>query len=188
LIFFINSSLDPPSFCNAELRWDLRANFKNQLSLDKRKPIAYTNANDLHMKQHNYKKELKKVDLRATPARLAILRLLEKTKQPVDANTVINEVNKEGIKTDPATVFRIMNMLTKKGLAISVQLQEGKTRYELAEKKRHHHHLVCESCGKIEDVSSQMIPPLEEKIKSKHKFLIKRHTLEFFGLCQDCQK
>jgi len=29
---------------------------------------------------------------------------------------------------------------------------------------------------------------LEEKIKSKHKFLIKRHALEFFGLCQDCQK
>jgi Fur family ferric uptake transcriptional regulator len=140
------------------------------------------------MKQHNYKGDLKKVNLRATPARVAILGLLEKVKVPIDVSTVINKINGEGIKTNPATVFRIMNMLTKKGLAISVQLEEGKTRYELAEKKHHHHHLVCETCGKIEDVSSQMIPTLEEKIQSRHKFLIKRHTLEFFGLCQDCQK
>jgi len=140
------------------------------------------------MKQHNYKNELRKVDLRATPARLAILKLLEEAQQPIDVHTVIGKINKEGIKVDPATVFRIMNMLTKKGLAVSVQLQEGKTRYELAEKKHHHHHLVCESCGKIENVSNEMIPPLEEKIRSKHKFLIKRHTLEFFGLCEDCQK
>jgi len=140
------------------------------------------------MKQHDYQKDLKRVNLRATPARMAILGLLEKVKMPIDVSTVICKINEEGIKADPATVFRIMNMLTKKGLAISVQLQEGKTRYELAEKKHHHHHLVCEACGKIENVSSQMIPPLEEKIQSRHKFIVKRHTLEFFGLCQDCQK
>lgn len=139
------------------------------------------------MMQHDCKKELRKADLRATPARIAIMKFLEKTKQPVDVNTVIDQINKEGIKTDPATVFRIMNMLTEKGIAMSIQLQDRKARYELIGKK-HHHHLVCEDCGKIEDVSSQVIPALEKEIQSKYKFLVKRHSLEFFGLCPACQR
>jgi Fur family transcriptional regulator, ferric uptake regulator len=137
--------------------------------------------------QHDYKGKLRKLNLRATPARIAVMKLLEKTKQPVDVGMVIDSINKEGIKTDPATVFRIMNILTKKGIAISIQFQEGKMRYELAGKK-HHHHLVCESCGKIEDVSSQVVPALEKEIQKTRKFLVKRHSLEFFGLCEDCQK
>jgi Fur family transcriptional regulator, ferric uptake regulator len=139
------------------------------------------------MGQRNFKTELRKIDLRATPARIAVLKLLEETKQPVDVSTVIDCVNKEGIKTDPATIFRIVNTLTKKGITIPIQLQEGKTRYELAG-KTHHHHLVCESCGKVGDVSSQVVPALEKEIQKKYKFLVKRHSLEFFGLCEDCQK
>jgi Fur family transcriptional regulator, ferric uptake regulator len=140
-----------------------------------------------NMKQHDCKNELKEANLRATPARVAILNLLEKTKQPIDANTIINFVNNEGIKTDPATVFRIMNMFMAKSIVLPIQLQEGKTRYELAG-KTHHHHLVCEKCGIIEDVLSQAIPALEKEIRKKQKFLIKRHSLEFFGLCANCQK
>ena len=139
------------------------------------------------MKLYDCRKELRKVDLRATPARIAVMNFLEKTSQPVDVNSVIDYLNIKDIKTDPATVFRIMNILTKKGIAIPIQLQEGKTRYELA-RKTHHHHLVCEACGRIEDVSSQAIPALEKEIQSKHRFLVKRHSLEFFGLCSNCQK
>lgn len=139
------------------------------------------------MKQHDCREELRKVSLRATPARIAVLNLLEKTKQPIDVNKIVNFVNNEGIKTDPATVFRIMNMFTQKGITISVQFQEDKARYELANRK-HHHHLVCEKCGKIENVSGQFLCTLGKEIQSKHKFLVKRHSLEFFGLCFNCQK
>lgn len=138
------------------------------------------------MKQYDCKRELGKVDLRATPARIAILKFLEKTRQPVDVNTVFGEINSEGVKTDPATVFRIVNKLMEKGLVIQIQFQDKKARYELA-KRGHHHHLVCENCGKIEDVSTQAIPALEKEIQQKHSFLVKRHSLEFFGLCVDCQ-
>jgi Fur family transcriptional regulator, ferric uptake regulator len=139
------------------------------------------------MKQSDCRRELRRVDLRATPARIAVMKLLEKEKQPIDISTVVDCVNKEGIKTDPATIFRIMNMLTKRGITIPIQFQEGKMRYELAG-KAHHHHLVCEACGKIEDISSKVVPALEKEIQSNQKFLVKRHSLEFFGLCHNCQK
>lgn len=139
------------------------------------------------MKQQEPKIELKQADLRATPARVAIMELLRKIKQPMDTNTLINLVNKQGVKTDPTTVFRIMNALTRKGLTLPIQFLEGKTRYELAGKK-HHHHLVCENCGRIEDVLPAIVPTLEKEIQKKYKFLVRRHSLEFFGLCSNCQK
>lgn len=141
----------------------------------------------LTIKQHDCKEELREIDLRATPARVAVMRFLEKTSKPVDVNTIINHLSDREVKTNPATVFRIMNTLTQKGITIPIQFQEGKTRYELS-KKAHHHHLICEACGKIEDVSVSIIPTLEKEIQKKQSFLVKRHSLEFFGLCSDCQK
>jgi len=136
---------------------------------------------------HNCKDELRGKKLRATPARIAILQLLELTKEPVDATTIIEYLRKKDIETDQATVFRIINMFTQKGITIPIQFQEGKTRYELANMK-HHHHLICEKCGKIKSVFDNVIPKMEKEIQKKQKFLVKRHSLEFFGLCADCQK
>jgi Fur family transcriptional regulator, ferric uptake regulator len=139
------------------------------------------------MKQHNCKEELREVDLRATPTRLAVMKYLETTNQPVDAGMILNYLGKKEIKTDPATVFRIVNVLTQKGITIPIQFQEGKARYELANKK-HHYHLVCQNCSRIEEISDTVIPNLEKEIQKKHNFLVKRNSLEFFGLCHSCQK
>jgi len=135
---------------------------------------------------NNFRKELKKAKLKITPARIAIMSLLGKTREPIDVNTIISKTNHKGVKIDPATVFRIMHALVKKGIVIPIQLQEGKMRYELANKK-HHHHLICEICGRIEDILISVIPTLEKKIQKKQGFLIKRHALEFFGICKNCQ-
>lgn len=135
---------------------------------------------------HNCKEELKALDLRATPARIAIMQLLESSKEPLDVQMIMDYLQKEKIATDPATVFRIMNMYSKMGIANPIELQEGKTRYELAS-KADHHHLVCENCGSIEDIEDTVIPSLEKHIQNKHNFLVKRHSLEFFGLCKNCQ-
>jgi Fur family transcriptional regulator, ferric uptake regulator len=139
------------------------------------------------MKQRDCKKELRRLDLRATPARVAVMSLLEQSEKPIDVNLIIDFLNKKEIKTDPATVFRIINILMQKRIVLPIQFQDGRMRYELT-KKRHHHHLVCESCGEIEDVFSHFVPELEKEIEKKHKFLVKRHSLEFFGLCRNCQK
>lgn len=151
-----------------------------------------TNASELHIMQgdtmnsHDCKEELREVDLRATPARLAVMNWLEKTSKPVDASSIIDYLNSNGIKTDPATVFRMMNTLTQKGIIMPIQFYEGKTRYELSSKDDHHH-LICDKCGKVEDVSDKIIPTLEKEIRVKRNFKVLRHSLEFFGVCKSCQ-
>ena len=136
--------------------------------------------------RHDCKNELNEVNLRATPARLALLKLLETADKPVDVQTMISYLEKHDLDTDPATVFRIVNMFTEKGLTKPIQLQEGKFRYELMT-KADHHHLVCTNCGDIQDMSDCNIDILESHIEKKKDFKVTSHSLEFFGLCRTCQ-
>lgn len=137
--------------------------------------------------QHNCKDELNEAHLRATPARIALMQLLERADKPLDVQSMIEFLEENDIKTDPATVFRIVNMFTEKGLVKPIQLNEGKFRYELKNKKDHHH-LVCETCGDIQDISDCNIDVLENHIEKKKNFKVTSHSLEFFGICQSCQR
>lgn len=136
---------------------------------------------------HDCKEELRDSDLKVTPARLAVLQLLETTEAPIDVASVIAYLEQHDIKADPATIFRIMNVFTERGLAKQIQLQEGKARYELAANSDHHH-LVCSKCGDIQDISDCNIAGLEKDIEKKKGFKVTSHSLEFFGICSACQR
>ena len=136
--------------------------------------------------QHDCKDELNDVSLRATPARVALMNLLEKSDKPLDVQAMIDFLEKKDIKTDPATVFRIINMFSEKRLVKQIQLNEGKFRYELLAKPDHHH-LVCIKCNNIQDISDCNIFALEKDIQKKKQFKVISHSLEFFGVCKLCQ-
>lgn len=130
---------------------------------------------------------IKNNHLKNTAARVAILEFLQKNSEPVDVLEVMDYLKKKGLKTNLTTVYRVLDSFLTVGLVKKLELHEGKYRYELSS-LRHHHHLVCQNCGKIEDIENCSLEGLEEKITNRSEFLIKYHSLEFYGLCRDCQK
>lgn len=122
---------------------------------------------------------------RKTPAREAITEFLSLADSPVDIEQIINFLRSKSLNTNKVTVYRIIEHFYKEGIVNRLDLQEGKFRYELA--KDDHHHLICDNCGKIDTVSDTVIPEVEKEIQKKQNFLVKRHSLEFFGLCKNCQ-
>ncbi len=137
------------------------------------------------MANQNFTMLLNKHDLKTTQARVSLLRLIEKEKSPVDSQFLIDKLQ-SAFSVDKVTVFRILNVLTEHGILRKLEFGENKARYEL--NNEDHHHLICQNCGKIEDISDCNISALEKEIKTKKNFLVKLHTLEFYGLCADCQK
>lgn len=136
---------------------------------------------------HDCKKELRDADLKVTPARLGVLEVLEKTDLPVDVSAVIAYLEKHYVRADVVTVFRILKTLTEKGIVRPIQFNEGKLRYEYAGKPEHHH-FVCDNCGTVEDVDDCNVDVLIKQISKKKGMLVKRHSLEFFGLCVRCKQ
>lgn len=133
----------------------------------------------------DFTKLLTKHDLKITQARIALLELIEKEDKPLDAQFLIDTLQMSS-QVDKVTIFRILNVLTEHGILRRLEFGEGKARYEL--NTEDHHHLICQNCGKIEDISDCDISTLEKEIRQKKHFLVKLHTLEFFGLCADCQQ
>lgn len=133
------------------------------------------------------KEELKKASLKVTPARLAVLKILEKKDKPLDAGTIQSSLQTAGVKINPVTVFRILNHFKTRGLARLIQFNEGKVRYE-STSRGDHHHLICQKCRSIENFGDCSISKLEQEINRKKQFIVASHSLEFFGFCKKCQR
>jgi len=126
------------------------------------------------------------LNFKKTPARLAISEFFSASSTPVDAEQIIQYLRSRNLDTNKVTVYRILDILLKNQIIDRVEFGEGKYRYEL--KKDHHHHLICTNCGKVQDVEGNLVENLEKEIQKDKNFKVKNHSLEFFGLCEDCQK
>ncbi len=135
---------------------------------------------------NTFKTILQEHDLKSTPTRLAVLSYLSEQTKPVDAEAIFVHIDNEHEHADKVTIYRILDALSEKGIVSRLEFGEGKYRYEVA--GTDHHHLICENCGKIEDISDCNISELEKDIQTKKQFLVKRHVLEFYGLCSSCQR
>lgn len=134
----------------------------------------------------SYRHILQNAQLKVTTARQAVLEFFADSNSPADAVELFEYLKKREIEADKATVYRILEIFYEKGIITRMEFGEGKFRYELAGSD--HHHLICERCGSIGDVSDCSIPELEKEIKRKKGFIVKRHSLEFYGVCKSCQQ
>jgi Fur family ferric uptake transcriptional regulator len=88
-----------------------------------------------------------------------------------------------------ATIHRTLKHFEKAGIVHAIAF-DGRSRwYELRDHTgRHHHHVFCTSCERIEDVPMCRIAAFTRYACRKWKFEIQSHSLELFGLCPKCRK
>jgi Fe2+ or Zn2+ uptake regulation protein len=124
---------------------------------------------------------LKEAKLRATPKRVALLKALQGAKSPRTAEELHTNV-----KSDLVTIYRNLQSLAQAGLVNEVRFKDSSVRYELSH--GHHHHIVCTSCGTVEELDGCDNSPLERQaLGASERFSrINEHSLEFFGLCKAC--
>ena len=97
------------------------------------------------------KASIREAGLRATPARIATLRLLHQATAPLTHAEVSEELQDLGV--DKATVFRNLNDMASAGLLRRTELGDRVWRFELAnedgEEGTAHPHFVCVDCGTV---------------------------------------
>lgn len=131
----------------------------------------------------NPKAMLQQAGFKATPGRVALLKLLRETQKPLSIQDIRKQLT--GKKLDQATVYRVLEALRSKGIIEMVNMEHGHAHFELV--SAHHHHAICTNCGKVVDVSRCKTKKLDEEVKKIAGFTnIYRHSLEFFGLCKSC--
>lgn len=121
-----------------------------------------------------------------TRVREAVISHLEDLKKPLSALEIQTFLVTKKLRVNKSTIYRELQFLLEHEVIVEINFGEGKKRYEIAGLP-HHHHLICNNCQKIEDIFiEEDLKVVEKKIKKETSFIIKHHTLEFFGLCKTC--
>lgn len=89
-------------------------------------------------------------------------------------------------KVGRATVFRTMKILLDLNIVCRVMMDDGALHYRVST-GRHHHHLVCTNCGRVEDFSNCDVNSLVRDLQSATNYQIEGHWLEVYGRCQACR-
>lgn len=83
------------------------------------------------------------------------------------------------------TVYRVLELLRDRGLVHEVHLGDGRARYELTDAgPRHHHHLICLSCGRVETLRRCLIASVP--LSAAEGFRVTGHRLDLYGYCRAC--
>ncbi|HWU24537.1 MAG TPA: Fur family transcriptional regulator [Candidatus Paceibacterota bacterium] len=123
--------------------------------------------------------------LSRTKGRIALLKALAGAHGPVSIELLSERLSEE---LSLANLYRALEAFEERGIVNRFAFGNGRAFYELAHEKPHHHHLVCEKCGKVADVPANDAPHLDAlALKHAPGFThITRHSLEFYGLCTSC--
>ena len=121
---------------------------------------------------------------RRTRSQERILKVLKGLTQPTSAQDLYVALRHE-YTIGLATVYRALDALKVAGLVQVRTLPSGESLYSLPQEDRHH--LSCLRCGNSISIDECPVHDLEHELQDHHKFRIYYHTLEFFGLCPDCQ-
>lgn len=130
--------------------------------------------------------DLKQQGHKITDVRMELVKILLASDSPLTISELIKKLGSAKLKPNKTTVYREIEFLKELEVLEEVDFGEGKKRYEISD--FHHHHVICVHCKTIKDVSMDKdVDNLGKKIVEKMGFKPVGHSLEFFGLCENCQ-
>lgn len=129
--------------------------------------------------------ELKTSGLKATLPRLKVLEVFQRAQQRhLSAEDIYKVLLAEGSDIGLATVYRVLMQFTQAGLLSRQHFEEGRAVFEINE-GRHHDHMVCMRCGKVQEFFDPAIEQRQRELAAEHGFELHEHSLSMYGLCAD---
>ena len=132
--------------------------------------------------------DIKTSGLKATLPRIKVLEVFQNSAQRhLSAEDVYKVLLLEGSEVGLATVYRVLMQFEQAGLLSRNHFETGKAVFELNE-GQHHDHLVCLTCGKVEEFFDADIERRQHSVAAERGFELQDHALALYGVCtkKDC--
>ena len=131
---------------------------------------------------------LREAGLRPTAQRLAVLGAISSARKAVTAQELHHELrgpHGPGL----TTVYRTLSALADAGLLDTFPTpgsSAGEQSFRLCGSD-HHHHLVCVSCGEVEEVEGGEVEEWVRRTARSRRFSVESHRADVFGRCRSCR-
>ena len=127
--------------------------------------------------------------MRLTRQRQILLDLIDKTGEHLDAERLYQLAREQDPKLNRVTVYRTLKLLKEEGLVDELDLmhQAGEQHFYETRQKQEHAHIICLTCGKVEEYFGEPLRKLRREIESTFGFQIVLTRTEVGGYCPHCQ-
>jgi Fur family ferric uptake transcriptional regulator len=133
--------------------------------------------------------ELRRAGHRSGGARNAIVELLAQQDCCLTAQEIFDRLRDGGRRVGIASVYRVLDHLTGMNLVQRLDVGGGVARYEPAHPGgEHHHHLVCEDCGKVVAFEDEGLEGALERLADDLGYVVDGHDVVLRGACGDCSE
>lgn len=127
---------------------------------------------------------LRAMGLRATRQRLSLLEALRGRDDAVTAQELHAALRDAGEDVGLTTVYRTLAALADTQFVDTFD-RDGEQAYRLCG-RTHHHHLVCETCNAVEEITAEEVEAWVGKVARRRGFRVTGHRADIFGVCADC--
>jgi len=132
--------------------------------------------------------ELSSAGHRQGRARLAVIDLLARQRCALTALDIEAELRRGDDRVGLATVYRTLELLAELKLVGRLDTGQGIARYEpLLPSGEHHHHLVCDTCGRVIPFDDADLEETMERLARKVRFDVAEHDVVLHGACSSCR-
>lgn len=125
-----------------------------------------------------------------TPQREAIVKvLLDNEKDHLSVEEVYMLVKRSYPHLGLATVYRTLELLCELHIVEKMNFGDGVARYDLRgdDHVHMHHHLICNVCGRLEEIKEDWLLELEARLAREYGFSVTDHRLDFKGTYNTCK-
>lgn len=119
--------------------------------------------------------------IRPSMQRVQIYTYLMKNKVHPTVDIIYENLAKEIPTLSKTTVYNTLNIFVQKGLAVALNIDNKKARYDADIQK--HGHFKCEKCNRIFDFNFA----INEQIPEISGFIITNYKIDIKGICKECQ-
>jgi Fur family transcriptional regulator, ferric uptake regulator len=136
----------------------------------------------------NYDAMLLKKKLKRTFPRIKVLEILDSSEHFMSAEEISHAFKDDAHRLPLSTIYRVLESLVRHDLVHELNLDHRNIKlYEIAH-KHHAHHLICVECDKVIHLEKCPVHVFEEELKETYGFKMQHHSLDFYGVCEACQK
>jgi Fur family ferric uptake transcriptional regulator len=130
---------------------------------------------------------LRAAGLRHGGARRAVIEFLGRQDCCLSAQEIARRMREGGQEVGVASVYRVLDLLAEKGFAQRLMIG-GTARYEpFAPGADHHHHLVCDDCGRVEAFADPRLESALERVEESSGYAVAAHEVVVRGACGECR-